>query len=201
MKYLFISSHTDDTELSCGGFISLLKDKGHHVGVITLSQVYSHPTLKKVNTLQEWKESVLFNLKVDYAHEYDFTTREFYKEQDEILQVLFSYEYYDFIIAPDPKDLHSDHSVVGHCAKRAFKNKNLITYTGDWNRRTITHNYFVKLKKGHIENKIKALECYESQKHRPYMSPDYIWANARNMGVMAGCEFAEGFEVVNLYDV
>jgi hypothetical protein len=32
------------------------------------------------------------------------------------------------------------------------------------------------------------------------MSADYIWANARNMGVMAGCEFAEGFEVVNLYD-
>lgn len=199
MKYLFISPHTDDVELSCGGFISKLKEN-HHVGVITLSQVYSHPTLKKVNTLQEWKESVLFNLKVDYAHDYDFTTREFYKEQDEILQTLFGYDYYDFIIAPDPKDLHSDHSIVGHCAQRAFKNKNLLTYKATWNGRDHRHNYFVKLEKRHIETKIKALSCYESQKFRSYMHPDYIWANARNMGVMAGCEFAEGFEVVNLYD-
>ena len=194
MKYLFIGAHVDDAELSCGGFISKLIEEKNHVRVITLSQIYQNQ-----NLLPEWFNSMDI-LGVDYLGHYLFKTREFYKDHNEILQELFSHNHYDFIVSPSALDVHSDHSVVGHCAKRAFKTKNLITYTGDWNRRTITHNYFVKLKKGHIEQKIKGLACYESQQHRLYMNPDYIWANARNMGVMAGCEFAEGFEVVNLYD-
>lgn len=199
MKYLFISPHVDDAELSCGGFISLLKERGHHVGVVTLSQNYQDPTLKKVNLLQEWKESVLVNLKVNFAQGFDFTTREFYKKQDEILQALYGYDYYDFVIAPSSKDIHLDHSVVGNCARRVFKNKNLITYTGEWNGNQVK-NYFVKLERKHIESKIRALSCYQSQSFRSYMSPDYIWANARNNGVMAGCEFSEAFEVINIYD-
>jgi len=193
-KYLFIGTHVDDAELSCGGFISKLIEEGKHVRVVTLSQIYG-----KENLIPEWFDSMDI-LGVNYLGHYLFKTREFYKEQNEILQELFSYQNYDFIVAPSSYDYHSDHSVVGYCARRAFKSKNLITYTGDWNRRTITHNYFVKLKKDHIEKKIKALSCYKSQNHRNYMNADYIWANARNMGVMAGCEFAEGFEVINLYD-
>lgn len=199
MRYLFIESHIDDNVLSCGGFISKLIEEGHQVSTISLSQEYAHPILKKVNTLRELIASMEV-LGVPKFTVFNYKTREFYKSQNEILQSLFDYNDFDFIVTHDSTDVHSDHSVVGHCAKRAFKNKNLICYKATWNSRTITHNYFVKLKKGHIENKIKALACYESQQHRTYMSADYIWANARNMGVMAGCEFAEGFEVVNLYD-
>lgn len=192
MKYLFIGAHVDDIALSCGGFITKLKESDNFVHCMTLSHIYNG-----VDLFNEYGKSSKV-IKSDFTTASNMKVREFNRQ--EVLDVLIRQEHYDYIITHSSKDFHQDHKLVGEESIRAFKTKNLITYTGDWNRRTVTHNYFVKLKKGHIEKKIKALACYESQKHRPYMSPDYIWANARNMGVMAGCEFAEGFEVINLYD-
>ena len=49
-----------------------------------------------------------------------------------------------------------------------------------------------------IERKVEALACYESQQHRNYANPDYIWNLARTHGINIGREFAEVFEVYRL---
>jgi len=192
-KYLVISSHTDDAELSCGATISKLIQQNHTVTVITLSCVY-----EGVNLSLEWVKS-METLSVDSYHKFNFTTRLFHEEKNDILQKLYEFNnQYNFIFAPSSKDVHSDHATVGQCAERVFKNSNLITYTADWNTRNRQTNYFQRVEQSHVEQKIKALACYESQKHRAYMHPDYIWANALNTGVMCGTKYAESFNAINL---
>lgn len=193
-RYLFISTHVDDAELSCGATIAKLLEQGNHVTVLTFSCVYEVGNLSL-----EWVKS-MESLNVSTYQKNDFKIRLFHQNSNDILQRLFLVKEneYNFIFAPSSEDFHSDHATVGRCAERVFKHSNLITYTGDWNTRTKKTNYFVRVEQSHVGQKIKALSCYESQKEKPYMHPDYIWANALNNGVMCGSEYAESFYAINL---
>lgn len=191
MTYLFIGSHVDDVELSCGGTITRLIEENHLVTVVTLSYMYENADL-----LHEWKQS-MSKLGVHYLGYKDFETRLFHEKRQEILDYFFTLKGYDYVFTHSKFDVHSDHSTVGKEAERAFKNTNLLTFTGTWNHPP-KPDYFVRLNSNHIETKRGALVCYKSQRNRAYMSSDYIWANALNTGVMCGTKYAEGFNVVNL---
>ena len=45
------------------------------------------------------------------------------------------------------------------------------------------------------ERKVAALSRYESQQHRRYSDPEYVWNLARTHGVNVNREYAEVFEV------
>jgi hypothetical protein len=62
---------------------------------------------------------------------------------------------------------------------------------------TLNFNYqaYIALERRHVERKIAALARYESQQHRNYANPDYIWNLARTRGINVGREHAEAFEV------
>ena len=57
---------------------------------------------------------------------------------------------------------------------------------------------FISLMKKHVEKKIEALRCYESQKHRDYLTEDAIWSIARLRGTQLEGGYAEAFEVMRL---
>lgn len=191
MNYLFLGAHVDDVELSCAGTICKLVEHGHLVSIITLSHVYENTDL-----LNEWRDS-MDKLQVHYTAFQSFKTRHFSEQRQLILDYLLTLKA-DYVFTHSTNDLHQDHRVVGEEAQRAFKNTNLLTFTAEWNQRTVTKNYFVILNSNQIETKKVALDCYKSQKARHYMKSDFIWANAMNNGVMAGCKYAEAFQVVNL---
>ncbi len=193
MKYLFISSHSDDAELCCGGYIARELELGHEVTILCLSQNYNG-----VNLRCEWLNS-MGSLKPDDFEIRDFKTREFQTYRQQILELLVTYSKnnYDFIITHSSNDLHQDHKVVGEESLRAFKNCNLITYSGDWNRREYRKNYFVELTESNLKKKLSAISCYKSQYEKPYTNPEYIRANAVNNGVIAGVKYAEAYEVIN----
>lgn len=193
MKYLFLSPHVDDSDLMCGGTIAKLIEQGQTAHVTTMSHIY-----EEVDLIDEWKGSmnVLGVKPLDWC---SFKTRLFYTQQNEILQYLFHLKkrQYDYIFIPSV-DFHSDHSVTSKQAQRAFKDQNLLSYKPEWNSRTLTRNYFVKLEHRHVQKKLEALACYKSQQHRPYFKQDVIVGAMHVNGMMVNCEFAEAFEVVNL---
>jgi LmbE family N-acetylglucosaminyl deacetylase len=135
-------------------------------------------------------------LGVQYMGFKDFRTRLFHESRQQILDFLFTL-HYDFIFTQSKHDIHSDHSTLGLEAERAFKHRNLVTFTGTWNHAE-KPDYFVKLERKHIDTKMEALKCYESQRAKDYMKSDFIWSNSMNNGVMCGTKFAEAFKVVNL---
>ena len=129
----------------------------------------------------------------------DFPVREFptYRQDilDEMIRIGKDIQP-SMILAPSQHDIHQDHHVIAEEAMRAFKKKTLFAYEVPWNNFTFNNQIYIKLTQRHIEKKIEAVSCYESQKDREYVSRDFIYGQARVHGVQIGQEFAEIFEAV-----
>ena len=65
-----------------------------------------------------------------------------------------------------------------------------------WNNLNFSTQSFIKLSESDIENKIKALECYNSQKSKNYASGEFIRSLAHTRGTQIGVKYAEAFEVI-----
>lgn len=190
-KYLFVGSHCDDIELSCGGTVTKLKEQGHSINLLTFSKIYN-----EVDLSNEWSESVLL-MKCGYNKLLDFPVRNFNNHRQQILDILITLPVFDFIFTHSAHDYHQDHAVVGQESLRAFKGQNLITYKAEWNGE-INKNYFVHLDERLMHKKTLLLDCYKSQEKRLYMNSQYVYATAMNNGLKCKTQYAEAFEVVNL---
>ena len=194
MKYLFIGSHVDDTNLCCGGTISRLLREGNEVWVISFSKEYSFGDLT-----QEFEASML-ELGVHNYIVHNFETRHFERDRQTILDGLFMLKEvnFDYVFTHSANDFHSDHATVGRESLRAFKHSNLITYTGSWNTRNQSKNYFVTLDGVDVIKKMKSLQCFASQSNMPYMNRDNIMGELRVNGLMCNSIYAEAFELITM---
>lgn len=193
MKYLFIGSHVDDANLSCGGTISRLIREGNEVWVVSLSREYT------LGDLTEEFESSMLELGVHNYVVHNFETRNFSDHRNEILQTLFMLKEvgFDYVYTHSANDFHSDHATVGRESLRAFKHSNLLTYTGSWNTRYQAKNYFVTLDNVDVVKKMKSCELFKSQSNMPYMNKDNIVGELSVNGLMCGSRYAEAFETIN----
>jgi LmbE family N-acetylglucosaminyl deacetylase len=173
MNYLFIGAHTDDIELSCGGFIYKLLEQGHEVRCYTFSYC------NKLSLLQEHTKSMdKLGVKTYIVNTYDNRTISYYRQKvlDDLIQFKSFYQP-DVVVSHDSSDLHQDHQVVGQETLRAFKFTTILTYMAPWNGH-LDVNYYVPLSRSAIDSKIEALSQYESQKYRPYMDENTIRTNS-----------------------
>jgi hypothetical protein len=99
------------------------------------------------------------------------------------------------VLQPSLGDIHQDHQVVAAEGLRAFKRTTVLGYEIPWNTLNFNYQAYIALERRHVERKIAALARYESQQHRNYANPDYIWNLARTRGINVGREHAEAFEV------
>lgn len=189
-KYLFISAHADDCELSCGGAMHKLARLGHEITHIALSLCGNKDLLsemvqaaKCLQTSKIWTQ--------------DHTVREFKLETERISTYFYQLNgNYDFIFTHSEADKHPDHRTTGEESRRIFTG-NLLTYITPYNGND-QPNFFVELDPQDLEYKIEALACYKSQAHRPYMDPEFIRAWARYNGIRCGKKYAEGFHTQRL---
>lgn len=189
MTYLFIVSHVDDAEISCGGLIQKLLPK-HHVKVISLSHVYNG-----IDLLHEFTASMV-TLGCEFQS-YNIETRRFTVSVNYINHIIYEKSMgYDFVITHDCSDRHDDHRTVAEQVRRVY-NGNLLTFIAPHNGEE-DPNYFVELTEAQLEKKIAALACYKSQANRPYMNPDFIRSWAIYNGIKCGKKYAEGFHVHRL---
>lgn len=188
-KYLFIAAHTDE-ELCFAGTMLKLSEQGHEVMYIPQS------TCGHQDLYSECMEAAKI-LKVSKVWTGDYQVRHF-KNQSARLADYFSQLNggYDYVFTHSVSDRHPDHRTVGEESRRVF-NGNLATYVGPWNGEE-NPNYFVELTEKHLEKKIEALACYQSQSHRQYMNPDFIRAQAIYNGIKCGKRYAEAFRIERL---
>ena len=191
---LTLSPHTDDAELGCGGVIDKFKKKGSHIHFIAFSWCDNDQLIK------EMKESAKI-LGIDKLEILNFPRRNFFLKRQEILDILYKLsitEDISLVLTPSTRDLHQDHQVICNEAIRAFKNSTIWGYELPWNNIIFQANCFVKLSKENIEQKIKALKCYKTQKNRNYFQEDFQWSIVRTRGTQIRAEFAEAFELIKL---
>lgn len=193
-EILALSPHTDDAELGAGGTLAKLKENGSQITIFG----FSAP--KEVNKT-EFESSVEI-LGPENTEIFNFETRRFPSDRQEILQLLYDYNQErkpDLVLTPSTGDLHQDHQVVTEEAMRAFKQSTILGYELPWNNIHFDQNGFVELNRNHVEQKLEMLRQYESQiDRRNYFEEDYLEGLVRTRGVQIESEYAEGFEVIRL---
>ena len=193
---LFLSPHTDDAELGCGGSIARFVEEGKSVHCAAFSAA---TVLDDKSSISEefWKSMKCLGIE-NRAEFLKFKTRKLdYKRQD-VLEKLFLIKKLigpDLVFAPSKNDSHQDHQTIAMEAARAFQSCTTLGYEIPWNNAVFRTQNFIVLEARHIEKKVDALKCYKSQRHRGYFEPDYIWALARMRGMQVGAKYAEAFEV------
>lgn len=192
MIYLFLAPHPDDVELTCGATICKLKGNEIHLVIMSDCELPEHEISNSHDILS-----------VTTHYKY-FTRRRFAEQRQEILDCLIDLDEKinpDVVFIPDLSDIHQDHQVIGWEALRAFKlSADIISYAHPHNQLTGDHNYFVEVNQEQVDEKIKALQCYESQSDRYYFQPEAIKSIMRYYGVKCNSEYAEAFKIIRKYE-
>ncbi|MBN1184051.1 MAG: PIG-L family deacetylase [Bacteroidales bacterium] len=202
LKVLFLAPHTDDVELGCGGTIAKFIEEGRVVYVVSFSIAEeSVPSgFPKDSLLKEFKAAMkILGVNLNNLYTYRYKVRNFPEYRQEILEEIVKLRNKikpDIVFVPSPNDIHQDHQVIASEGLRVFKKISILGYELPWNNIIFETKSFVKLEKKHIEKKIEALKCYETQKHRSYLNESFITSLARTRGTQFENEYAEAFEVL-----
>jgi LmbE family N-acetylglucosaminyl deacetylase len=203
-RVLILAPHTDDGEFGCGGTIARLLEEKAEVRYVAFSiATKSLPEGFPPDTLA--KEVRQATAEIGIPEEglvlHDFEVRTFPEHRQEILELLIALgEEWDpdAVFMPSLHDVHQDHQVVAAEGLRAFKRTTVLGYEIPWNNFNFDYQAYIGLEQRHVERKVAALARYESQQHRNYANPDYIWNLARTRGINVNRELAEVFEVYRL---
>jgi len=199
-KILIISPHTDDGELGCGGSIAKFIEEGDEVTYVALSccEKSVPPEYPRDILSQEVKAATKI-LGIPDPILFSFEVREFPRLRQEILDALIRLRKKiqpDMVFTPSRYDTHQDHITTAEETMRAFKQCTILGYEQPWNNITFNTLAFVPLEEKHITKKIDALNCYQTQKGRSYLNPDFIRGLALTRGTQIEEKYAEAFEVI-----
>lgn len=202
---LFISGHTDDVELACGGTLAKCIRYGANVYYLGLttpanSIISKKEAIKSMNVLGVSKDSFWILQHPDTGFP---TVRQ---------QILFDIEKIrdkvnpNVVLCPSYKDTHQDHSQTAWETVRAFKKTSevILGYDICWD--TIVEPFnpkvFVQLSDDDLMKKIQAIKCYKSQIGRGYMNERLHKAQAIVNAIKSSLskdsnnlQYAEGFEL------
>ncbi|MDH3267271.1 MAG: PIG-L family deacetylase [Ignavibacteria bacterium] len=203
-KILILAPHTDDGELGCGGTIAKFIEEGKEVYCAAFSiaedsvpegfekDVLIHEFTNALKTLGVPQENLFI---------YRYRVRHFLTYRQDILEDIVKLRSKinpDLVFVPSPNDVHQDHQVITAEGLRVFKKISILGYELPWNNIIFETRSFVKLEKRHIQKKIEALNCYETQKERSYLNEEFIFGLAKTRGTQFESEYAESFEVLRI---
>lgn len=203
---LFVSPHTDDVELGCGGTIARALDEGAEVHVLVFSAAEeSRPAGSPVTVLRDEFGAAMSALGVPGSNLQieGFPVRRLSDHRQEVLDELITVRARvrpAVVFAPASSDVHQDHQVVNAECLRAFKDVTVWGYELPWNHVGFDANAFVRLERRHLDAKWRALQEYKTQFDlgRPYFSREFIEALALVRGTQIKVPLAEAFEVVRM---
>ncbi len=201
---LVLGPHTDDGEFGCGGAMAKFVEEGKEVYYATFSiaeESVPEGMPKDILLTEVKKASQTLGIKADNLINFRYRVRHFPQYRQDILEDLVKLRkelHPDLVFLPSNDDLHQDHQTIYHEGLRAFKFTRILGYEMPWNNLTITTNAFVLLEERHIEKKIAAIVCYESQVNagRRYANEEFVRSLARTRGVQSGTHYAEAFQVI-----
>ncbi len=201
-KILILAPHTDDGEFGCGASIAKFISEGKEVyyAAFSLAEESVPPPFPKDILETEVKAATKeLGISIDNLLLYRYRVRRFAQFRQEILEDLVKLNNDlkpDLVFMPSLNDLHQDHTTIAHEGLRAFKKTSILCYELPWNNISFATNCFIPFNEEELIAKLRALDCYDSQKSRSYASEEYIRGLATTRGTQIGTRYAEVFEVV-----
>ena len=201
-RVLVLAPHTDDGELGCGGTISRMVEEGREVyyaAFSTATESVPPPFPPDILEKEVREGTKVLGIPAANLLVYKYKVRHLPHLRQEILEELVRIKR-DIdpatVFLPSAQDLHQDHQTVHIEGLRAFKTVTVLGYELPWNNLSFDYQHFCVLTREHVETKIAALRCYQSQQHRPYTQEEFIWSWARTRGGQIMVEYAEAFDVL-----
>ncbi|RIK81670.1 PIG-L domain-containing protein [candidate division KSB1 bacterium] len=188
LKILCIGAHCDDIEIGCGGTILKLTESRRQIEIYWL--VLTSTPARKLEAL------ACANLFLQGVNEKKIVIEDFrdgflpyegarVKEYFENLKREFSP---DLIFTHYRHDLHQDHRLICELTWNTFRNHLILEYEipkydGDLG----SPNFFAHLTESTCRRKIDSiLECYQSQKEKPWFTNETFQAMSRLRGNESG---------------
>ena len=201
-RVLVLAPHTDDGELGCGGTISRMVEEGREVyyaAFSTAAESVPPPFPPDILEKEVREGTKVLGIPAANLLVYKYKVRHLPQMRQEILEELVRMKREidpATVFLPSAQDLHQDHQTVHIEGLRAFKTVTVLGYELPWNNLSFDYRHFCVLTREHVQTKIAALRCYQSQQHRPYTQKDFIWSWARTRGGQIMVEYAEAFDVL-----
>lgn len=200
MIVLVLCAHTDD-ESVVGGTIARFIEEGKEIiyAAFSICEKSVPPGFPKDILKTEVKKAAgILGIKPENLILFDYEVRDFPAFRQPILEDIVRLEKQfdpDLVILPSTYDPHQDHQVISQEAVRVFKGVSMIGYEMLRNNMTFPTRIFIVLTKKHIELKLKAISCYQSQVTRSL--PHRFYENLAGIrGTQIGVEYAEAFEAI-----
>lgn len=190
-KSLFLSPHTDDAELGCGGTMARMRRDGTRITIVAFSAPREFPQI--ANEFRESAKAVDAE-----AVLLDYPIRSFGDHRQSILDFMVGMGGFDAVFCPSTHDSHQDHAVIREEAFRAFKQCTIFGYEEPWNCREFRTDVFFVLSAEDMSVKSSMLDAYGTQAGRVYMKKDKVMALASVRGMQVGAEFAEAVEMIRM---
>ena len=201
-RILVLAPHTDDGELGCGGTISRMVEEGgevYYAAFSTAAESVPPPFPPDILEKEVREGTKVLGIPAANLLIYQYAVRHLPHLRQEILEELVRIKREidpGTVFLPSAQDLHQDHQTIHLEGLRAFKTVTVLGYELPWNNLSFDYRHFCVLTRAHVQTKIAALRCYQSQQHRPYTQEDFIWSWARTRGGQIMVEYAEAFDVL-----
>ena len=201
-RILVLAPHTDDGELGCGGTISRMVEEGREVyyaAFSTAAESVPPPFPPDILEKEVREGTKVLGIPAANLLVYKYRVRHLPHMRQEILEELVRMKREidpATVFLPSAQDLHQDHQTIHLEGLRAFKTVTVLGYELPWNNLSFDYRHFCILTRAHVQTKIAALRCYQSQQHRSYTQEDFIWSWARTRGGQIMVEYAEAFDVL-----
>tara|TARA_B110000037_G_C17018785_1_gene464374 strand:+ start:355 stop:1029 length:675 start_codon:yes stop_codon:yes gene_type:complete len=221
-KILILSPHADDEILGCGGFISKYSKKDYIINVLVLTnahigapEIYSSKEIKLIRNESKIANNFIGTKKLFFENlpALNLNNYPIYKITNTIDKYIIDIDP-EIVLIPSVNDIHDDHKVIFKAAKISMRTnkksnlKKILSYEvlseTEWNEneKSFNPNYFVRLSKSDINNKVKAFLKYKSQvKKFPHpRSKEAILNLSRVRGSQVFMEYAEAFKVEKILE-
>ena len=201
---LVLAPHVDDGELGCGGTMARMIEEGKTVYYIAFSiceDSVPEGFPKNILEVEVKKATATLGIKPENLIIKKYRVRTFPDFRQDILEELVQIRGWlnpDVIFLPSWHALHQDHKTISEEGLRAFKRSSCLGYDLPCDLVQFNTTAFVRLEERHVQKKIEALQCYESQQNRKYTNGSFLEGLARVRGGQIHEEFAEAFEVMRL---
>ena len=188
-KILVLAPHTDDGEFGCGGSIARFISEGAEVYYAAFSlaeESVPPPFPKNILETEVKKATSALGIKPTNLLLFRYRVRHFAHHRQEILEDLVKLNRElspDLVFMPATHDLHQDHTTVAFEGLRAFKKTSILAYEMPWNNLNFATQAFISFSETELKVKLSALDCYDSQKGRNYVSEEFIRSLAITRGV------------------
>jgi len=199
-RVLILAPHPDDGELGCGGTIARFAEEGAEVRYLVFCSSAGGRTDLKM--IEEHKKAIkILGVPEENVMYFSYSDKFLEKNRQDILDRLSQVKdkwLPDLVIAPSSFDVHQDHKTVHQESLRCFKKCSILGMEATWNNSQFNTSAFVKLEKRHVEKKIEAVFCFQSQIDSPYINKEFLFGLASTRGIQVRAKYAEAFEAVRV---